>query len=225
MKIKNLPVAERPVEKTLSKGIHHLSNSELVAVLIGTGTRDKSAIGLAEEIISKDERGIMYLAETTADDLLKISGVGKSKAVRVLAAVELGKRIAVSPKSKYLEIKNPEDIASLFIEEMRYEKREFFKALLLSAKAEIISIETISIGDLTHTTVNPRDAFVPAVKKSASAVIFVHNHPSGDPTPSREDIDATNRLVEAGEVLGIKVLDHVIVGDGKFVSINEYLKI
>ncbi len=225
MKIKNLPEAERPVEKTLSKGIHNLSNSELLAVIVGTGTKDKSAIGLAEEIISRDESGIMYLAETTADDLLKISGVGKSKAVRVLAAVELGKRIAVTPKSKYVRIQNPEDIASLFLEEMRYEKREFFKALLLSTKAEIISIETISIGDLNHAMVNPRDAFVPAVKKSASAVIFVHNHPSGDPTPSSEDINTTNRLVAAGDVLGIKVLDHIIVGDGRFVSINEYLKI
>ena len=219
MKIKMLPQEERPVEKAMLKGTDALSNTELLAVLLGSGTREKSAIGLAEEIISADQRGISRLAESSIQELTQVNGVGS------FAGIELGKRIATRPKEKRISIHQSCDAANLFLEEMRYEKKEKFKALLLNAKGEIMSTELISIGELTSAPVHPREAFCQAVKKSAAAVIFVHNHPSGDPTPSKDDLNTTKRLVECGRLLGIRVIDHIIIGDGCYTSIAALMDI
>lgn len=221
MKIKSLPRDERPVEKTICKGASALSNSELLAILLGSGTRDKSAIRLAEDIISKEQSGISYLAESSAQELMSISGIGQSKAARIMAAVELGKRISTTPRVKRMGVESSDDIARLFIEDMRYEKREVFKALLLNPRGEIISIETVSVGELTSTLVHPREVFSQAVKKSAAGIVFVHNHPSGNPEPSQEDINTTQRLVACGKLLGIVVIDHIIIGDGRYCSMQS----
>ena len=225
MKIKYLPEEERPVEKSLSMGIESLSNGELLALLINSGTREKSAMALAEEVLAKDASGIGYLRETSAQELMSIKGIGSSKAARIMAAVELGRRIAARPAPKGSRIESDEDVAMLFMEELRHKKKEFFKALLLDSKGKVISSETISVGELTSTIVHPREVFNQAVKKSAAAVVFVHNHPSGDPSPSREDIATTDRLVACGNILGIKVLDHIIIGDGRYISIKSTGKI
>ena len=221
MKIKALPRSERPVEKTITKGASALSNSELLAILLGSGTREKSAIGLAEDIISKDKSGISHLAESSVQELMSITGVGQSKAARVVAAVELGKRISTAPRVKRMGVESSDDIARLFIEDMRYEKREIFKALLLNPRGEIISIETVSVGELTSTLVHPREVFSQAVKRSAAGIVFVHNHPSGNPEPSEEDIKTTERLVACGKLLGIVVIDHIIIGDGQYCSMQS----
>ena len=221
MKIKALPRSERPVEKTITKGASALSNSELLAILLGSGTREKSAIGLAEDIISKDKSGISHLAESSVQELMSINGVGQSKAARVVAAVELGKRISTAPRVKRMGVESSDDIARLFIEDMRYEKREIFKALLLNPRCEIISIETVSVGELTSTLVHPREVFSQAVKRSAAGIVFVHNHPSGNPEPSEEDIKTTERLVACGKLLGIVVIDHIIIGDGQYCSMQS----
>ena len=225
MKIKMLPQEERPVEKAMLKGTDALSNAELLAVLLGSGTREKSAIGLAEEIISADQRGISHLAESSIQELTQVNGVGSFKAARILAGIELGKRIATRPKEKRISIHQSRDAANLFLEEMRYEKKAKFKALLLNAKGEIMSTELISVGELTSAPVHPREAFCQAVKKSAAAVIFVHNHPSGDPTPSKDDLDTTKRLVECGRLLGIRVIDHIVIGEGCYTSIAALMDI
>ena len=221
MNIKHLPETERPVEKTMAKGITTLSNAELLAILIGSGSRDKSAIGVAEEVISQNPQGILYLTESSAEELMKISGIGRTKAVRILAAVELGKRISTAPKQKKIGIAGAEDIVNLFMEDMRYQKREIFKALLLNAKGEILSTETVSVGELTSTLVHPREVFSQAIKKSAAVVVFIHNHPSGDPTPSGEDFETTKMLTDCGKLLRINVLDHIIIGDGRFCSMRS----
>lgn len=223
MKIKMLPQEERPVEKVMFKGVSCLSNAELIAILLGSGTREKSAIGLAEEILTADSSGISYLTECSMQELMKINGVGIIKAARIMAGIELGKRISAKPKERKIQIHASEDVANLFMEDMRYEKKELFKALLLNAKGEILSIETVSVGELTSTPVHPREVFNQAVRKSAAAVIFVHNHPSGDPTPSKEDIETTKRLIECGQILGICVLDHIVIGEGVFASINALM--
>lgn len=222
--MKNIPEEERPVEKSISKGIESLSNSEILAVLLGSGTKEKSAIGLAEDIIASDVNGIAYLAEITPEELMKFQGVGEMKAARITAAIELGKRISTRPKERKVWVNNPSIIADLFMEELRYEKKEHFKAVLLNIKGEIISKDEISVGALTQTLANPREAFKMAVKKSAAAVIFCHNHPSGDPTESDEDIALTKRLSAAGKILGIDVLDHIIIGDGVYQSLRKYLE-
>ena len=221
MKIKALPRNERPVEKTVSKGVSALSNSELLAILLGSGTREKSAIGLAEDVISKDIEGISYLAESSVQELMSINGIGQSKAARIMAAVELGKRIATAPRTKRMGVESSENIARMFIEDMRYEKRELFKALLLNPRGEIISVETISVGELTSTLVHPREVFNQAVKKSAAGIVFVHNHPSGNPEPSGEDIKTTERLSACGRLLGIVVIDHIIIADGQYCSMQR----
>lgn len=219
MKIKSLPVSERPIEKSVISGIESLSNAEIIGIILGSGSRDKSAVSVAEEIICLGD-GISGLRDTTMEELTSIGGVGKTKSARIMAAVELGKRIASAPREKHSYVGKAEDVAALFMEDMRCSKREMFKALLLNAKGEIISVELISIGELTSTVVHPREVFTKAIKKSAASVIFLHNHPSGDPSPSSEDLQSTKALMEAGKLLRISVLDHIIIGDGRFVSLR-----
>lgn len=221
MKIKSLPQDERPVEKSISQGTGSLSNAELLAILLGTGTRTKSAIGLAEDIISADSRGISWLAESSAEELMEINGVGRFKAARIMAAMELGRRISAIPAEKRIRITTTSQVACMFAEELRREKREVFKVLLLNPRGDIITVETVSVGELTSTLVHPREVFNPAVRRSAASMILVHNHPSGDPSPSQEDIDLTTRLQACGKLLGINVIDHIIIGDSQYVSLQS----
>lgn len=217
MKIKSLPAEERPMEKGLFQGMDRLSNAELLALLINSGTADKSAIALAEEVLGRG-KGILGLRDMTAQELMEIRGIGKGKAARILASLELGKRVSSILPRDMVSIDSPESIAVLFMEELRHLKQETFRILLLNAKGEVISTEIISTGELTSTLVHPREVFRPAVKKSAAAVVLVHNHPSGDPQPSREDIETTSRLQECGKMMGIRVIDHIVIGDGIYVS-------
>ncbi len=217
MKIKSLPAEERPMEKGLYQGMERLSNTELLALIINSGTKEQSAIALAEEVIGQGA-GIFRLREMTPQELMEIRGIGKGKAARILAALELGKRAAARPMGKPVNVGSPDSIAALFMEELRYLKQETFRILLLNAKGDVISTETISAGELTSTLVHPREVFRPAVKKSAAAVVLIHNHPSGDPQPSREDVETTFRLKECGRLMGIRVLDHLVIGDGAYVS-------
>lgn len=226
MQMKSLPESERPVEKACSQGIETLSNVELLAMIIHTGTKNKSAIGLAEDVLSAFPDGISGLGDCCLQELLILDGIGKTKACRILGAVELGKRISAMSARERFSIGSSDDVAKLFMEELRYAKKEHFRCLLLNAKGDIISTEQVSIGELSSTVVHPREVFSMAVRKSASAVIFVHNHPSGDARPSQEDVETTRRLVECGILLGIRVLDHIIIGDGLFSSMREmgYIK-
>ena len=220
MNIRKLPISEKPREKLLKEGKGKLSNTEILAILIGSGTRQKSAMELATEIISMDSSGIKYLADCRPEELTAISGIGPCKASEILAAVELGKRLASIPAADRDIIKSSSDIADIFMEKMRYHKKEHFMSLMINAKGQIIEETEVSIGDLCSSTTHPREVFVDAVRRSAGSVIFVHNHPSGDPTPSDMDISTTKRLMEAGEILGIPVLDHIIIGDGNYISMK-----
>ncbi|MCL1809019.1 MAG: DNA repair protein RadC [Clostridiales bacterium] len=221
MFMRELPVSERPREKMLAEGIAYLSSAELLAILLGTGTDDKSALNLAEEVLSLKESGILFLSECSPEELTKVRGIGAAKACRILAGVELGKRIATKPRGEKTKVCGPETIASLFMEEMRYCKKEIFNILLMNTKGEIIGTDIVSVGDLSGTVIHPREVFLPAVRRSAAAVAFVHNHPSGDPTPSNDDIKTTKKLVDAGKIIGIAVWDHIVIGDGKYVSFRE----
>lgn len=220
MKIKALPAEERPMEKGLYQGMEVLSNTELLALVINSGTKQQSAIGLAEDIICRSG-SIAALRDLSAQELMEIPGIGPGKASRILAALELGKRISAKPSGRPANVDNPDDIAALFMEEMRSLKQESFRVLLLNTKGDILSVETISVGELNRAPVHPREVFRPAVKKSAAAVILIHNHPSGDPRPSSEDIHTTVRLMECGRLMGIRVLDHLIIGDGEYISLSQ----
>jgi len=221
MFIKELPLCERPREKMLAGGAQCLSNPELLAILLGTGTKDKSALRLAEEILAVSGSGILFLSECAPEELAGIKGIGEAKACRVLAGIELGRRIATKPREEKAKVRDAGSIAALFMEEMRYYKKEVFNVLLINSKGEIIGTEKTSIGDLMCTVIHPREVFLPAIKRSAAAVAFIHNHPSGDPQPSSDDIITTKKLVDAGKIIGIAVWDHIIIGDGKYVSFRE----
>lgn len=220
MKIKEMSTNERPIEKMVLYGKETLSNSELIAILLKTGTTKLSSLQLAERVINQNADGLRNLANITLEELMDIDGIGQAKAATVVAAVELGKRISASEAIQRGKISCVEDVVDIFMERLRYLKKEMFEVLLLDTKGNIISSENISIGDLCSSVVHPRETFKSAIKKSAAAIIFVHNHPSGDPTPSNEDIAITKRLIEAGNILGISVLDHIIIGDGVFVSMK-----
>lgn len=208
----------RPREKMLAKGEEYLTEAELLAILLGSGTRKLSAIELAQHLLQKYE-GLRLFKTLTVQEMLEHEGIGLAKAARIRAAAELGRRLALMSNQQQ-QIKSPEDVKNYVMEDMRYYDREHFKCLYLNRKNQVISLETISIGGLANSLVHPREVFKPAVKRSAAAVILIHNHPSGDPTPSREDINITKRLIESGKLLGIEVLDHIIIGDGRYVSLK-----
>ena len=220
MRINQLPEGEKPREKLLRDGPASLSTVEVLAIILGTGTREKSVMDLAGEVIGLDPRGIRYLADCSPEDLKEVSGMGDAKVCILMAALELGKRLSCLPAEDRVRIKCPEDIAQLFLERLRYEKKEHFKCLLINSRGEILEENDVSIGDLTSSASHPREVFSAAVRRSAGSVAFVHNHPSGDPQPSAADIDSTKRLVEAGKLLGIPVIDHIIIGDGNYVSMK-----
>ena len=221
MLIKSLPEDERPQEKALKNGVSALSDAELIALILRTGRHNASSLALAEEVLSICDEGLFSMGTFETEDLLNIEGIGPGKASTLMAAVELGKRIAASRKTEKYVADDPDMIADMFMEDLRYEKKEYFKSVILNTKSEIVAVDNVSVGELSSTIVHPREVFSRAIRKSAYGVVFVHNHPSGDPTPSSEDIATTERLVEGGRILGIKVLDHVIIGDGRYESMRS----
>lgn len=218
--IKELPAEERPRERLARHGAAVLSNAELLAILLRTGTRKESAISLAHRVLIQ-EQGLRYLIDSDVKQLSTISGIGAAKAAQIKAALELGKRLAAIETGVDKPVKCPQDVADLLMEEMRYLKKEHMKLVLLNIKCNLISVEEVSIGSLNASIVHPREVFNPAIRKSSASIIMVHNHPSGDPTPSSEDIGITARIYEAGKLLGIELVDHIIIGDGKYTSMKE----
>lgn len=220
-KIKNLNKEDRPIEMLMEKGEKALSNAQLLAILLNTGTRNKSAIVLASELLSA-QNGIQNLNGLSVEELSEFKGIGKTKACRIIAALELGVRISVAKGVKNFKVHSSGDAGNIYMEELRYKKREVFRVIFLNTKNFIISYKDISEGSLNASIVHPREVFLEAIRKSSNKIIVMHNHPSGDPSPSREDHAITKRLVEAGRIIGIEVLDHIIIGDGVYYSFKEH---
>jgi DNA repair protein RadC len=206
-----LPPGQRPRERLLQKGPDELTEVELIAILLQGGTRRHSALDLASILLSRCG-GLAKLATRTPSELASVPGVGPAKAAQLLAALELGRRCQEAPLEPGAQFTSSRELDAHYRPRLRDRKRELFLALLLDGKNRIIREERISEGSLTASIVHPREVFAPAIRESAAAVAFVHNHPSGDPAPSRQDLDVTRRLVQTGEVIGIRVLDHVIIG-------------
>ncbi|MCQ2561016.1 MAG: DNA repair protein RadC [Clostridia bacterium] len=216
--VKELPESERPREKIMAKGVGSLSNAELLAVLISSGTEKESAITVASRILAMESGSLQSLSDYHPEEFMKIPGIGVAKACTLAAALELGRRVASSPRPKSPKIETPAQAAALFMEELRYLKKETFMTALLNVKGELIQKDSVSVGGLSSSSAMPREVFACAVRRGAGSVILVHNHPSGDPSPSEADIRITKQLVSAGEVLGITVSDHIIIGDGRYFS-------
>ncbi|MBY0146698.1 DNA repair protein RadC [Neobacillus niacini] len=218
--IRDFPQDERPRERFIQNGPESLSNHELIAILLRTGTKDESVLQLSNRLLTNFE-GLRLLKAATLEEMTEIKGIGQAKAIQVLAAVEIGRRIANLNYTDRYVIRSPEDGANYVMNDMRFLSQEHFVCLYLNTKNQVLHKQTIFIGSLNASIVHPREVFREALKRSAASIICLHNHPSGDPAPSREDIDVTKRLVECGKMIGIDVLDHLIIGENKFVSLKE----
>lgn len=217
--IKDMPKEMRPRERLLNHGETHLSDAEILALLFGYGIRHLNAIDLANQLL-QHYGSLRALKETSVEELMAIKGIGPAKAITIKASLELGRRVALDVRNK-ISICSPEDVKNAVMEEMRYFDREHFRVMYLDRKGCLITMEDISIGGLHSSLVHPREVFKTAVKRSAASMILIHNHPSGDPAPSREDIDITNRLIEGGKLMGIEIIDHIIIGENSFNSLKR----
>ncbi|MFF2910860.1 MULTISPECIES: DNA repair protein RadC [Bacillales] len=218
--LRDLPHEERPRERMMHYGAESLSQAELLAILLRTGTHQESAIHVAQRILSQ-VGSLRQLADLSIKEMTEIKGIGPAKAVQLKAGIELGRRMANSRLTEPVIIRSPQDAAEILTEQLRYLQKEHFVCLFLNTKNHVIAQETLSMGSLNASIVHPREVFRAAIKCSSASIICAHNHPSGDPTPSPEDIALTGRLLRAGEIVGIDVLDHLIIGDKGFVSLKE----
>jgi DNA repair protein RadC len=218
--IRDLPAGERPRERMAQYGPEAMSTVELLAILLRVGSRGESAIRLAERLLA-EFGGLVGMAKARIPQLSAPPGMGLAKAAQIKAAFELGKRLASSVEGPRPVIRNASDAAALMMEELRYREQECLAAILLDARNQVIRTLVLTIGTLTGSPAHPREVFKEASAHGCASLIVCHNHPSGDPTPSQDDIALTTRLAQAGEIMGIPLLDHLIIGDGRFVSLKE----
>ncbi len=218
--IKEMPENLRPRERLLADGAGNLSSIELLAIILGTGSRTCTAVELARQLLTYFG-GLRELLAASVEELSALKGIGLAKATQVKAALELANRLSLVAAERTVTIKSPQDAAELLMDKMRHYDREHFVAVLLNTKNRVLAVETVSIGHLNASLVHPREIFKSAIKRSASGIIVAHNHPSGDPEPSQEDILVTKRLKDVGEIIGIDILDHLVIGDREFVSFKE----
>ena len=218
--MRDLPVELRPRERMLADGAAALSTAELLAVLLRTGSPARSALAVATDLLCA-QGSLERLAAASPRELCRTAGVGEVKALHLLAAFELGRRLGALPARARPAVRTPADAAALVMPDLRFQETERFWVLLLNTKNEVLDRIEVSRGGLASSPVHPREVFKPAVRHSAAGVILVHNHPSGDPSPSQADLAITARLGRAGGLMGIPIIDHIIVGDGRFVSLRE----
>jgi len=216
--MRDLPEAARPRERLWRDGPGALSETELLAIILRTGSKEGSALDLARYLLGAFG-GLAGISQTALEELSVIKGMGPAKAAQVAAALELGRRVGEGSVQRPA-VNTPEDAARLVMGRMRRLDREEFRVILLDTKNRVIQVETVAVGALNTSGVQPREVFKNAIRRSAAAVILVHNHPSGDPTPSREDVALTQRLIQAGGLVGIEILDHLIIGDNRYVSLK-----
>lgn len=219
-RIKDIDQFDRPREKMIREGFDSLSDEELLAIILSTGNREKNVIDLSKEIL--DTFSYEDLLEVEVGELRQINGIREAKACKIVAALQLGRRINERVIDRKIEkIETSRDVYEIMKYKLENAKKEYFYAILLDTKNVIISKECVSIGDLSSTLVNPREVFKAAIKKSAKSMILVHNHPSGNPNPSNEDLSITKRLADCGDLLDIEVLDHIVIGKQSYYSFKK----
>lgn len=219
--IRNWPMHERPRERLNSAGASALSTRELLAILIGSGTETRSAVEVAGHLLQQHDGSLRQLSGSSAVEMQRVPGIGPAVTARLMAALELGRRMAREGATDRPRIRGPRDVYELCAPAVLDAKQEEFRVLLLNTQHAVVRELVVTRGTLDASVVHPREVFRAAIIESAAAVILVHNHPSGDPSPSREDREVTDQLVEAGRLVGISVLDHIVIGDGRYVSFVE----
>ncbi len=218
--IRDLPASERPRERLQAYGPQSLSTSELLAIILRTGTRSESAINLGSRLLAQFH-GLAGMARASFVDLCEVRGLGVAKAAQLQAALELGKRLMVASPEERPQVKAPADVANLLMLEMGFLEQEHLRVVLLDTKNHVLGMPTIYVGSLNTSIMRIGELFREAIRANCAAVIVVHNHPSGDPTPSPEDVSITRQIVEAGKLLDVDVLDHLIIGQQRYVSLKE----
>ena len=225
VKMKELPNSERPYEKLEMYGPEKLTNSELLAIIIKTGTKNETSVGLAQKILGlksndlKDD--LTFMRDISIKEYMKIKGIGKVKAIQLIAVCELAKRMNKPISNINIKIKSSKDVADLLMNELMYEKREKVKVIILNSKNIVLKIVDVSYGGTNFAVIDPKEVLLEAIKMQAPKIILVHNHPSGDTTPSKSDYNITDRIYESAKLLGIELLDHIIIGKNKFESLLE----
>ena len=221
--MKELPIEQRPYEKCMAKGASALSDNELLAAILRSGSREETSLELASKLLQyTQEGGLLGLWEMSAADLLSIHGIGKVKAVQMQCVLELSRRIAAASAKKKLAMNNPQTIADYYMEILRHEQQEMFYAIMLDGSNHFIKDCLISKGTVNASLASPREVFIEALKCQAVYVILLHNHPSGDPTPSREDIQTTRQFCQAGALLDMPLIDHIIIGEHRYYSLRSH---
>jgi DNA repair protein RadC len=218
--IRDLPASERPRERLQAYGPQSLSTSELLAIILRTGTRSESAINLGSRLLAQFH-GLAGMARASFVDLCEVRGLGVAKAAQLQAALELGKRLMVASPEERPQVKAPADVANLLMLEMGFLEQEHLRVVLLDTKNHVLGMPTIYVGSLNTSVMRVGELFREAIRANCAAVIVVHNHPSGDPTPSPEDVSITRQIVQAGKLLDVDVLDHLIIGQQRYVSLKE----
>lgn len=228
MTIKELPQSERPYEKLELYGEKSLSNAELLAIIIKTGTKEYTSVDIARKILKLnemyDETSLSFLRDLSIEEITKIKGMGRVKAIQLKAICELANRMNKPSNYKKTQIKEPNDIVKILMNEMQYEKREIAKIVLLDNKNNILKIKDIAIGGNNFVNIGMKDILSEAVKINAPKIILVHNHPSGNSNPSKQDIEVTKKLELVVKLLGIKLIDHIVIGKGEYTSIKTIEK-
>ncbi len=222
MTIKKLPISERPYEKMQMYGSENLSNSELLAIIIKTGTNEKTSVELAQEILklgSQDRNDLHFLQDLSIEEFMQIKGIGKVKAIQLKAVCELTKRMSRPIQNMNIKIRIPLDVAKLLMNELKFEKREKVKVLMLNRRNILLKIIDVSYGGTNSAIIEPKDILAEPIKMGAPKIILVHNHPSGDPKPSVQDLNLTKTVYKAGEMLGIQLIDHIVIGNEQYESI------
>lgn len=221
--MKEMLEEERPYEKSRRFGEKSLTDIELLAVLLRTGVKGENSLELAKKILYPDEnpQGLAGVHQWTYEKLTKLKGIGAVKATQILCVLELARRLSKAGAVKRLSFTSPASIADYYMEDMRHQKQEHMKLLMLNTKTMLIGESDISKGTVNASLVSPRELFIEALEKNAVSIILLHNHPSGDPTPSKEDILITRRIREAGNLIGIELLDHIIIGNNCYISFVE----
>lgn len=218
--IKDFPSFQRPMEKLMDRGIQALSDAELLAILIGSGSKKKNAIELADFLL-RHAFSYEQLLTACPEELQDVEGIGPTKSCRIIAGIHLGKRLAEHKAFYSMSLNNPRSVYNYFAAMYSTEDREVFTAVSFDTKNYPIQTHLISVGTLNFTVVHPREVFRPAIRVNANSIIVLHNHPSGDPEPSKADIQVTKRLQNVGQVIGIPVRDHIIIGKSSYVSLME----